>query len=199
MLRVPPTSPSARAQAVPVVVAPAELWPSAQPSPGHHIARSTMIGTPLVDATVEDSATSASGKPGLAGDLLEVHPDVGARVRGRRQRPAEGAAVGQQVGDGDCGVLRVGIGDQQEQVEVGAGGAFGEEPIQRGGGDAHALVAGVEGGPGVERYMARSTMIGAPSSVSMTADTSVLARARPRPGTSSTLTQMLVREVGGRA
>ena len=60
---VPPTSPSAKAQRVPVITLPAELWPSYQlaKSPGHHMARSTMIGTPLVDSTVVETATSASG------------------------------------------------------------------------------------------------------------------------------------------
>src|SRR5688572_11386357 len=65
MLRSPPTSPSASAHVVPVPVAPAELCASCQveDSPGHHIARSTTIRTPLVEATVVDTATSASGNP----------------------------------------------------------------------------------------------------------------------------------------
>ena len=45
--------------------------------------------------------------------------------------------------------------------------------------------------------MARSTMIGVASSDVITALTSVLARASPSPGMSSSSTQMLVREFGG--
>ena len=50
----PPTSPSAIAHRVPVVTSPGLLCASCHWSdvgPGHHIARSTMIGTPLVDVS----------------------------------------------------------------------------------------------------------------------------------------------------
>ena len=56
-----PTSPSATAHLIPVVVAPAASCPSIQAVPcGHHIARSAMIGTALVNVTVADTAVWAS-------------------------------------------------------------------------------------------------------------------------------------------
>ena len=54
------TWPSASAHLVPVVVAPGELCASYQLPPGHHIARSTMIGTPLVERMVVETPVLAS-------------------------------------------------------------------------------------------------------------------------------------------
>ena len=58
----PPDSPSATAQRVPVTISPGLLCASCQlkPGAGHHIARSTTIGTPLVDVTTVDMLADAS-------------------------------------------------------------------------------------------------------------------------------------------
>ena len=64
--RVSSSSPPGATHRVAPAVAPGELCASYQKSgvrlgPGHHIARSTMTGTPLVDRIVVDRAASASG------------------------------------------------------------------------------------------------------------------------------------------
>src|SRR5690348_12228717 len=58
----PPCSPSATTHLGAVRVAPKALWPSVQPppTPTHHIVRSTMTGTPLVDSTLTDADVAAS-------------------------------------------------------------------------------------------------------------------------------------------
>ena len=79
----PPFSPSASTQRLAVRVEPGELCASYQvlELPGHHIARSTMSGTPLS----ERMRTDTSVLPVLNGlvarrHLFLVHPDVEARV-----------------------------------------------------------------------------------------------------------------------
>ncbi len=60
--RAPPCSPSARPHLVPVATAPALPCPSYHSGPlaGHHMARSTRTGTPLVLVTIVDTAALAS-------------------------------------------------------------------------------------------------------------------------------------------
>ena len=63
LANVPPTSPSASAQVGEVTIAPALLCASVQLPSGHHIARSTTIGTAAFsDRTIADVATLA--RPG---------------------------------------------------------------------------------------------------------------------------------------
>ena len=62
---------------------------------------------------------------------------------------------------------------------------------------ARALLPAAQLRPLASEYIARSTTMGCALVDSMTADTSALASARPRPGNCSWLTQMLVRDVGG--
>ena len=72
--RGPPTSPSATAQRVPVVVSPGLLCASCQVldvGPGHHIDRSTMIGTPLVEVMRVDIAASASAASASSTQMLK--------------------------------------------------------------------------------------------------------------------------------
>jgi hypothetical protein len=61
LARVPPNSPSASAQRGDVTSAPALLCASVQLPPGHHMARSTTMGTAgFSDRTIADVATSES-------------------------------------------------------------------------------------------------------------------------------------------
>ena len=85
---------------------------------GHHIARSTMIGTPLVERTVVDTAVSASAVAGPVGNcswstqivkrLLARHDVVLER---RSRRSAAGTSTVTSAADA------VRVGDQDEQVE----------------------------------------------------------------------------------
>ena len=72
--RLPPSSPSAMAHRVPVVVSPGLLCASCHVSdvgPGHHIARSTMIGTSLVEVMRVDTATSANAGSAWSTQMLK--------------------------------------------------------------------------------------------------------------------------------
>src|SRR5215203_88238 len=72
--RAPPNSPSAIAQRVPVVVSPGLLCASCHVSdvgPGHHIERSTMFGTLLVEVMRVDTAASASAGSALSTQMLK--------------------------------------------------------------------------------------------------------------------------------
>ena len=67
---------------------------------GHHIVRSTMIGTPLVEVIVLETATLSSGlTPEPRRNLLVVHPDGEAAVGRHRVALRVRRAVEQQVVD----------------------------------------------------------------------------------------------------
>ena len=68
----PPFSPSASSHRGAVRVVPNALWPSVQLcfDPIHHMVRSTMTGTPLVDSTFTDTGVSASARSSPATSIV---------------------------------------------------------------------------------------------------------------------------------
>ena len=164
----PRRAPSAcRCRSRPGCCALAASWPR----PGHHIARSTTIGTPLVDRPPSRCRRHVGEPPGLLHPRLSV-----SRLPAPTVCPRDGLAVGQQVVHLHGGRVGARVGDQHEHVEERPGRALGEEPPRRRRRHAGALVAGRERLVRSSKYIARSTMIGTPLVVRIAAETSVAAR-----------------------
>ena len=89
------TNPPASAQRAADVVVAAVTVPSYQSGLGHHIARSTTIGVPLVEVIVADTAVAAS-RASSSFTAMVSRLSAGDLVRLLDGRP-----VRQQVGDGD--------------------------------------------------------------------------------------------------
>ncbi len=102
--------------------------PSGRPGWSRYIARSAMIGTPLVDSTMaESSALASRANAGL------LRPSSSTQMLKRLcgstvYVSTSGAAGRQQVGDLDLGRLGIRVLNQVEQVEVAERCALGEVP-----------------------------------------------------------------------
>ena len=76
--------------------------------------------------------------------VLAVDVDGAARVAGDRVQLLDVAPIVEQIRHPQLRLLRVGVGEQDVQIEERAGGTLGEEPLRRQRGDAGALMPGDE-------------------------------------------------------
>ena len=131
---------------VPVAVTPARVvrFHPERRGRGHHIARSTMIGTSLVLVTVADRAALGQGLAD-ARELLFVHPDVEAALRGNEVRLREhGSVAPADSAPRPMRAVVAGLAISMNSSKYGPVAPSARNQLQRRCGHGGTLVPGVE-------------------------------------------------------